>query len=267
MAIAYPDTVKEIIKRGHTLGAHTWSHRYQLGKVAPSVSHNEIELGFSAVQKAAGQPIAPFFRFPFLSDSKQLLHYLGDRDMAVFSIDVDAVDYRAKTPDRVLANIFRDLEPRRKGILLFHDIQPATAAALPELLRQLKARGYRVVHLKPRAQVQTLAAHDAAIDQEIARLATKVAERPLAPRTLTWAMMDKEIKAERLARKPLAKPKPLSTSSTSVAELPHQTQPPPIANTIASAPKPVSNARRPLSRVPPPLEIASWRTTVAIPQR
>ena len=273
MAIAYPDMVKEIIKRGHTLGAHTWSHRYQLGKVPAAVSHNEIELGFSAVQKAAGQPIAPFFRFPFLSDSRPLLHYLGDRDMAVFSIDVDAVDYRAKTPDRVIANIFRDLEPQRKGILLFHDIQPSTAAALPELLRQLKARGYRIVHLKPRAQVQTLAAHDAAVDQEIARLRTKIAERPLAPRTLTWAMTDKEIKAERLAKKPSpAKPKPLTTSSTLVAETPQPPlalQPPRPASTIASAPKPVSTARKPLTREPRPAEIetASWKTTVAIPQR
>lgn len=274
MALAYPDTVKDIIKRGHTLGAHTWSHRYQLGKVPANVSRNEIELGFSAVQKAAGQPIAPFFRFPFLSDSRPLLQYLGDRDLAVFSIDVDAIDYRAKSADRVIANVFRELEPQRKGILLFHDIQPSTAAALPEVLRQLKARGYRVVHLKPREQVHTLAAHDAAIEQEVARLNTKIAERPLAPRTLTWAMTDKEIKAERLAKKPVAKPTPPSqpvstpttTASTLVSEVPQQ-QPPRQVSSIAATPKPVTTARKPLVREHQSFEVSSWKTTVAVPQR
>ncbi len=33
--------------------------------------------------------------------------------------------------------------------MLLHDIQPATALALPELLRQLKAKGYRIVLVVP----------------------------------------------------------------------------------------------------------------------
>ncbi len=47
--------------------------------------------------------------------------------------------------ERVLAQ----LDQRGKGIILLHDIQPRTGAMLPELLRQLKARGYRVVHVVP----------------------------------------------------------------------------------------------------------------------
>ena len=41
------------------------------------------------------------------------------------------------------------LEAKGKGILLLHDIQPATALGLPELLAELKVRGYRVVHVVP----------------------------------------------------------------------------------------------------------------------
>ena len=41
------------------------------------------------------------------------------------------------------------MEARGKGILLLHDIQPATALALPEILRELKARGFKIVHVVP----------------------------------------------------------------------------------------------------------------------
>jgi hypothetical protein len=42
------------------------------------------------------------------------------------------------------------LETHGKGIILMHDFQHNTAEALPELLRQLKAGGYKVVHMVPR---------------------------------------------------------------------------------------------------------------------
>jgi hypothetical protein len=41
------------------------------------------------------------------------------------------------------------LEARGKGILLLHDIQARTAAALPKILREMKARGYKIVQVVP----------------------------------------------------------------------------------------------------------------------
>jgi hypothetical protein len=33
--------------------------------------------------------------------------------------------------------------------LLLHDIHPATALALPDILKELKARGFKIVHVVP----------------------------------------------------------------------------------------------------------------------
>ena len=41
------------------------------------------------------------------------------------------------------------LEAHGKGILLLHDIHPATVAALPRLLKELKQQGFHVVHVMP----------------------------------------------------------------------------------------------------------------------
>jgi hypothetical protein len=47
-----------------------------------------------------------------------------------------------------------------------HDFRRATAEALPELLRQLKAGGYKVVHLVPRQMVTTLPKYDEMVSQK-----------------------------------------------------------------------------------------------------
>jgi hypothetical protein len=76
----------------------------------------------------------------------------------------------------------------KKGILLFHDIQPSTAQALPQVLRSLKARGYRVVHLRPVAPATTLPEFDAMARRysDAKRIAS--ARSPLANRGVTWPM-------------------------------------------------------------------------------
>jgi hypothetical protein len=52
------------------------------------------------------------------------------------------------------------LERRGKGIILFHDIHASTMAALPVLLTLLKAKGFKVVHLRPKFAVETIAGYE-----------------------------------------------------------------------------------------------------------
>jgi hypothetical protein len=53
------------------------------------------------------------------------------------------------TPDAELKLIMSRLEEVKRGIILFHDSRPSTAAMMPDFLRELKARNYRVVHIVP----------------------------------------------------------------------------------------------------------------------
>jgi peptidoglycan/xylan/chitin deacetylase (PgdA/CDA1 family) len=184
-AQADPEMVKQIMRRGHSVGTHTWSHQ-DLRKLTPLAARQEMELGFSAVTQAAGQPIAPFFRFPFLSDTKAMKGYAESRKFGVFSIEIDALDYRNKdNPQAVHDQVMSQLAYQKKGILLFHDIQPSTAAALPAILRSMKAKGYRIVHLRPAAPATTLAEFDGMIGKEASRRRLASAGNPLANRALT----------------------------------------------------------------------------------
>jgi peptidoglycan/xylan/chitin deacetylase (PgdA/CDA1 family) len=164
-ALWHPDILKEVATAGHTIGGHTWSHA-NLEKAKGGKGIEEIEKGFSAVKIALGAPPAPFFRFPFLRD-KNHLTYLGTRNIAVFSHDLDSFDFKARKPETVISSVMKKLEIKGKGIILMHDFQKATAAAMPELLRSLKAKGYKVVHMKAKTLVTTLAEWDEAAKKEI----------------------------------------------------------------------------------------------------
>lgn len=181
MAIAYPETVRNILDRGHTLGSHTWSHPLSLKRLALDKANEEIEKGHAAVSLAAGRPIAPFFRFPGLSDSAPMLKHLQTRGMGAFTVDAVSNDSYISDPERLLQHTLKEVEARKGGIVLFHDIKPATAKMLPRLLSELKARGYSVVHMRPKTTVAPLPVYEATLAPMLAK-AEKVAKaQPLVP--------------------------------------------------------------------------------------
>ena len=117
-------------------------------------------MGISAVHMAVDGPIASFFRFPDLQQPPDLMAYLGTRNIATFSTDIDTVDFKMDKPEDVIKSAMTKLAKNGKGILLMHDFRHATAEAMPELLRQLKAAGYTVVHMVPKQPVTTLSKYD-----------------------------------------------------------------------------------------------------------
>lgn len=164
-ALWHPEILKEVAKRGHTVGSHTWSHA-NLSKLKPEKAREEIELGLSAVKLALGAAPAPFFRFPALQDPKEQIAYLGQRGIAIFSMDLDSFDFKIRKPELVVKSIIDKLEKKGKGIILMHDFQAVETVALPETLRQLKARGYKVVQMKAKSPATTLPEFDEMAQKE-----------------------------------------------------------------------------------------------------
>lgn len=147
MAAAYPDTIRQVVREGHTVGSHTHSHPRDLRHHYFPYSRFQIERGFNEVQQAVGKPISPFFRFPGLHDYVKMNDYLSEREIANFSVDIVPGDTNGIGPSAIIRNTLSQLRRKGKGILLLHDIKPATAAALPGLLSALKRHGYKIVHV------------------------------------------------------------------------------------------------------------------------
>jgi peptidoglycan/xylan/chitin deacetylase (PgdA/CDA1 family) len=160
MARAYPATVRRIYEEGHTIGTHTEDHPARMQKLPIEKVRQEIDDGIADVGAALGDPteLAPFFRIPGLARTEAIDEELAARSLIVFSSDTVADDWHRRIkPADIVSRAMSRLEARGKGILLLHDIHPATVAALPELLAKLKAAGFRIVHVVPAAaeQIQT----------------------------------------------------------------------------------------------------------------
>src|SRR5262245_19228784 len=179
-ATYYPEILKQVYAAGHTVGTHTWSHAALVNKkLSEDQRKEEIEKGFSAVKWALGGVApAPFFRFPALQHPPEMVTYLGERNIAIFSCDLDSFDFKARNAQQIIDTVMRKLEKNGKGIVLMHDFHKHTAEALPELLKRLKAGGYKVVAMRAKAPVQTIAQYDEAVIKEL-KLPT-MSNRPLS---------------------------------------------------------------------------------------
>lgn len=163
----YPDIIKQVAAAGHTIGSHTWSHK-DLSRMSDEEAKAEIEKGVAAVSIALGnQPVGPFFRFPALRHPPETMKYVGTRNLGVFSTDLDSFDFKARKPDQVIATVMKKLDKHGKGIVLMHDFQHATAEAVPELLKQLKAKGFKVVQVRGKTPVEPLPQYKEAVLKEI----------------------------------------------------------------------------------------------------
>lgn len=185
MALSDPETLRETARRGHTIGSHTWSHK-RLDQIGAAKAKDEIELAVSAIALALGEPIAPFFRFPYLGESSAMRAHLKSRNISNVAIDVDSRDFLTRNGATMRQNVMKQLAKRGKGIILFHDIQPSTARGLKDLLAELKAGGYKVVHMVPKAPALTLPEYDQKAMREAQRRKIALSSQPLSDRSVTW---------------------------------------------------------------------------------
>src|SRR4029077_10988606 len=109
---------------------------------------------------------------------REMVPYLAQRNVAIFSCDLDSFDFKARNAQQVIDVTFKKLDKLGKGIILMHDFHQHTAEALPEILRRLKAGGYKVVAMRAKAPVETLPQYDEQLLKD-AKLPT-VSQRPVS---------------------------------------------------------------------------------------
>src|SRR5262249_16087044 len=122
---------------------------------------------------------APFFRFPALRHPPELVTYLGERNVGIFSTDFDSFDFKMRKPEQVIKAVMEKLKKHGKGIALMHDFQQPTAHAVPELLLKIKAAGFKGVHANAKTYLETLAQYDEMVIKE-QKLPTMAGGRPTA---------------------------------------------------------------------------------------
>jgi peptidoglycan-N-acetylglucosamine deacetylase len=144
----HPDLGRRVAAAGHTPALHSFAHP-QLGSLAPADQLADLDKGLAAFSAAFGtRPAA--YRFPFLQETPTLLAALKEKRMTVASIDLGILDWAPNDmrTATLTGRLAQELDRTGGGILLMHDANGPTADALPALLRTIKGKGYKVVHLR-----------------------------------------------------------------------------------------------------------------------
>ena len=177
-ATYHPEILRQVYAAGHTVGSHTWSHEnLNNKKLTEDQKKDEIERGLAAVKWALETSPSPFFRFPALQHPPEMVTYLGNRNIAIFSCDLDSFDFKSKNSQQVVDTVMKKLAKLGKGIILMHDFQKHTAEALPTLLTQLKAGGFKVVAMRAKFPATVLPQYEQDLAKDV-KLPT-VSSRPV----------------------------------------------------------------------------------------
>src|SRR3954447_25463692 len=135
MARSFPEGVRKVRDAGHSIGTHSQNHPLSMNRMPIERARQEIDDGIAATEAALGDGggLAPFFRIPGLLRAEAVEDYLASKGIQTWSADFPADDWRHIAPARVYDLAISRLEAKGKGILLLHDIQARTVAALPKI--------------------------------------------------------------------------------------------------------------------------------------
>jgi peptidoglycan/xylan/chitin deacetylase (PgdA/CDA1 family) len=134
----YPEVVREIVARGHTIGLHSYAHDRLFSLRAPSRVKADLLRGLAVLEKIIG--IRPeIFRPPVGHTSPGIARVCEELDLVVVGWSVRARDGLGRpTPSKVAARVRAGLVGG--AIVALHDAtergdkEPASVGALPEIL-------------------------------------------------------------------------------------------------------------------------------------
>jgi peptidoglycan/xylan/chitin deacetylase (PgdA/CDA1 family) len=169
---AHPEQVREVVRRGHNVASHSWSHPTRLPRWTREDQVREVRRSYAALEAAlADAPseerarLEPMFRFPGLGEGPYLAAWLNRRGIIVVSAEAGTDDWRGRSAGSITRVTLNAMESNQGGVLILHETRPQMIQALPGLLDQLTARGFTFVQITagPAGRARALAAEDAVL--------------------------------------------------------------------------------------------------------
>lgn len=131
-----PELVRNIIKEGHGVATHSWSHR-RLPQLAFRDAWEEFDRAKRAIRQAVGVETV-LFRPPFGYVTLPMLIYAAAGRMKIILWSIDSDDDCSRSATTILT---RGRQVRGGDIILCHDDNESILEALPTLLREWQTQG------------------------------------------------------------------------------------------------------------------------------
>ena len=147
-----PQIVLRQAREGHEIANHTWSHP-NLGKMSDDGVRAQLRRADDTIKSASGRS-PTVMRPPYGSLSARQKRWINQEFGYKIAIwDVDPLDWRRPGPNAVCNRIVRNT--RAGSIVLAHDIHPGTIEAMPCVLKELEAKGFKFVTVSELIAMET----------------------------------------------------------------------------------------------------------------
>ena len=145
----YPQIVKDELAAGHVIGSHSWNHPHDFASLTDHKQVRQIEDSVDAIRQVDGDPY--LFRPPEGSFDAGVVELAREEGLRTVMWSVDTHDYEDEANARGIERyVLSHLKPG--AIVLFHDgggDQSATVKALPDIIKDIRKRGYDIVLIQP----------------------------------------------------------------------------------------------------------------------
>lgn len=137
--------LREIVRRGHLLGNHTY-HHVVLGNLRPSQIAYEIDRTGDIVERATGRR-PELMRAPFgLLTAPRSLGAVAARNLTPAYWMIDTHDWEVTSPEAVRDRFRQELlEHPYGGVVLMHDTRPWSVRAFPLIMQVVARRNAELV--------------------------------------------------------------------------------------------------------------------------
>ncbi len=150
----YPELVREIVARGHTVASHSYTHRDMRPLPALEVER-ELVRSRAAIRRATGVNVT-LFRPPGGHYDEAVRQATGLWGYTTVFWTANISNYAGQPAHYVKSGLLGDIQPG--GVCLLHNGEDETVQILPDLLQELKRRGFKMVPLPSSRPSATLAA-------------------------------------------------------------------------------------------------------------
>ncbi|MFI5998380.1 polysaccharide deacetylase family protein [Streptomyces sp. NPDC051362] len=134
----HPDLVRRMAEEGHELASHTWDHKI-LTKISDAEIRDEFKRTDDAVERLTGKR-PTLMRPPQGRTNDHVSKLAKEEGLAQILWDVTTKDYTLPPSATITERAVK--QTRRDSIVLLHDIYKNTVPAVPDIIDQLKAKGF-----------------------------------------------------------------------------------------------------------------------------
>ena len=134
----YPEYVKKIHSYGHEIGTHSATHPY-MSKLSREAIVKELTTSCEAIESITRKKVE-VFRPPYGDYDDLLIDTATELGLYTIQWSVDSLDWKNLSAEEICSRVLSRVGSG--SIVLFHNQGLNTAKALPEIIRELKSRGY-----------------------------------------------------------------------------------------------------------------------------